>query len=295
MIELTRDTTFKKIMKEKNGKKWFDSIIKDLLDIDLSEYDYYTETYPTGENSKHDFYTDIALKYGKDIVIVEMQNSKLGSDKSFYYLFRVAGFNMERGKSVGNKTTLIRFVNFYPNDIIKDKKARIIPMCYMNAEYKYVVDMIRGYDIVLPNFTKITYNKGVEKRMKMFNCKSYEEMKKFATTELDFWIIKRLQELERDEDFMIYYDEEIIKGMDENIIKDEIKKGREEGLAQGRVEGLKEGHAEGLKEGHAEGLKEGRIEGKKEVILNLKKLNMPIEKIASIVNMSIEEIKEAIN
>ncbi len=274
MIELTRDTTFKKLMKEKNGKKWFDGIIKDLIGIDLSKYDYYTETYPTGEKTKHDFYTDIALKYGKDIVIIEMQNSQLGSDKSYYYLFRAAGYNIERGRNVGNKTILIRLLNFIPNEIIKNKKGKIIHMQYMNAEYNYTAKMIEGYDIVLPNFIKKTYNKEEEKRMRMFNCKSYEEMEKYATTKLDFGIIKRLQELERDEDFMIYYDEEIIKEMDKNIIKDEMKKGQ----------------AIAREEGHAEGLKEG----KKEMIINLKKINMSIENIANIANMSVDEIKSII-
>ncbi len=302
MIELTRDTTFKKLMKEKKGKQWFDSIIKDLIGIDLSKYDYYSESYTSGETTKHDFYTDIALKHGKDIVIIEMQNNKLGSDKSYYYLFRVAGYNMEQGMNVGNKTVLIRMLNYFPNEKIKKEVGKIIHMQYMNAEYEYVAEMIEGYDIVLPNFIKKTYNKAIEKRMRMFSCKSYEEMKKYATTKLDFWIIKRLQELERDEDFMIYYDEEIVKEMDKNIIKDEMKKecakaraeGHAEGHEQGIQEGRAEGHEQGIAEGHEQGIQEGLEQGKREMIHKLKELDMPLDQIAHVVNMKVEEVKNII-
>ena len=88
----------------------------------------------------------------------------------------------------------------------------------------------------------------------------------------------------------------------EQGIEEGIKKGRAEGLKEGRAEGMKEGRAEGRAEGHAEGLKEGRAEGLKEglekgraeeKIENAKKMKdkgSPLDFIADITGLTIEEI-----
>ena len=92
-------------------------------------------------------------------------------------------------------------------------------------------------------------------------------------------------------------------------------KGRAEGRAEGRVEGRVEGRAEGRAEGKAEGRAEGRAEGKAEgraegeaiglekgraelqeerekMVVNSRRAGVPIETIASITGLTIEQLAE---
>ncbi len=75
MIQICRDNTFKAIFKEEKGRLWFIDIIKNLLGIDLSEYELTSETFTTGEKQKHDFYANVVMKNAWDMVIIEVQNS----------------------------------------------------------------------------------------------------------------------------------------------------------------------------------------------------------------------------
>ncbi len=275
MIEIQRDSTFKALFKEEKGILWFIDIIKKLLGIDLSEYELTSETYTTGENQKHDFYADVVMKNGGDMVIIEAQNSKTGEEKAFYYLFRIAGYNIEKNKTLGGRTTLIRFLNYYPNEKIKKEKATVIEMSLMNPEYDYSVNFIKCYDIVLPNFKKLEYNSDIEKRMKMFTSKTYEEMESYAVTDLDKWLVNKLRKLESDENFMFEYDNELMHEMLMNTERDK-------------------GWKEGLEEGRAEGREKGIQENKILVVKELNKINMPLKQIAQVTKLSNKEVKNII-
>ena len=48
----------------------------------------------------------------------------------------------------------------------------------------------------------------------------------------------------------------------------------------------------GLKKGREEGLKEGREEGFKEAIMSMLKAGLPVEKVAEIMEITVEEIRE---
>ncbi|MDY2840187.1 MAG: hypothetical protein SOT46_07445, partial [Treponema sp.] len=70
-------------------------------------------------------------------------------------------------------------------------------------------------------------------------------------------------------------------------------KGRTEGFAEGHTEGLTEGHAKGLAEGVAQGLAKGRTEARLEsAVAMVQKLNLPVDKVAEIVGVSVEEINQ---
>ena len=57
-------------------------------------------------------------------------------------------------------------------------------------------------------------------------------------------------------------------------------------------EAFGDGKAEGRAEGREEGRAEGRTEEKVKVVQNMKKLDMPIEQIALVVNVDIKTVKE---
>ena len=62
------------------------------------------------------------------------------------------------------------------------------------------------------------------------------------------------------------------------------------GWYEGRAEGRAEGKAEGRAEGRAEGLEEGKMQEKLEIATNMKKLNIPLETIASATGLSVDVI-----
>ena len=63
---------------------------------------------------------------------------------------------------------------------------------------------------------------------------------------------------------------------------------KDEGIKEGLEKGIKEGIEEGIKNGEASGKKKSQIEIAKKLL----KLNMPIEQISKITELSIEEIEK---
>ena len=61
---------------------------------------------------------------------------------------------------------------------------------------------------------------------------------------------------------------------------------------RGRSIGLREGEIKGKLEGQREGRLEGQLEGKRTTAANLKKINMPVEQIAEIVEESLETVEQ---
>ncbi len=71
-----------------------------------------------------------------------------------------------------------------------------------------------------------------------------------------------------------------------------IENRREEGRKEGRKEGEKEGLAKGKKEGLAKGKKEGLAKGKLELITNMLQNGYSYEQISTMINMTVNEMKE---
>ena len=72
--------------------------------------------------------------------------------------------------------------------------------------------------------------------------------------------------------------------------------GMMDGRAEGRNEGIALGRAEGRSEGIALGRAEGRNEGermaKKEMVFSLAEIELPVEKIAELVKVSVQQVQE---
>ena len=72
--------------------------------------------------------------------------------------------------------------------------------------------------------------------------------------------------------------------------------GMMDGRAEGRSEGIALGRAEGRSEGIALGRAEGRAEGeriaKKEMVFSLAEIELPVERIAELVKVSVQQVQE---
>ncbi len=121
-----------------------------------------------------------------------------------------------------------------------------------------------------------------------FHCKSASEM----YSEVLSGRVRTLKETEEGIEEMCRELEELYQmGM-----MDGRTEGRNEGIALGRAEGRNEGIALGRAEGRAEGRTEGRAEGermaKKEIVFSMAEKELPVERIAELVKVSVQQVQE---
>ena len=76
------------------------------------------------------------------------------------------------------------------------------------------------------------------------------------------------------------------------VYKHAEEKGIEKGIEKGRKEGKEEGKEEGRKEGIEEGIEKGIEKSRKELAMKLLARNTPLDDIADLTGLSIEEIKK---
>ena len=133
-----------------------------------------------------------------------------------------------------------------------------------------------------------------------FHCKSASEM----YSEVLSGRVRTLKETEEGIEEMCRELEELYQmgmmdgrteGRNEGIALGRAE-GRSEGIALGRAEGRNEGIALGRAEGRAEGRTEGRAEGermaKKEIVFSMAEKELPVERIAELVKVSVQQVQE---
>ena len=85
-----------------------------------------------------------------------------------------------------------------------------------------------------------------------------------------------------------------LKETEEGI--EEMCRELEELYQMGMMDGRAEGRSEGIALGRAEGIVEGRAEGermaKKEMVFSLAEIELPVERIAELVKVSVQQVQE---
>ena len=108
----------------------------------------------------------------------------------------------------------------------------------MDPNSNLVIEDIESYEIYLLNFNKLCYDKSeVDVSLQLFSAKSYEEMKKLTNNPIDILVIKELEKLAMEEEWVYAYDQEIVRKKTENSIK---KESYEHGIEEGMELGSKE-------------------------------------------------------
>ena len=121
------------------------------------------------------------------------------------------------------------FNNFYNK---KDKSIPIVTHEFKATEVDHIYDFVKSYEIYLPVYYKLCYNKlsKIDKRLYLFKCKSYEEMRKIIDNKEDLEMLKELERLGMNRKFVCEYDREKVNKKLMNSLKTE---GRLEGISQG--------------------------------------------------------------
>jgi predicted transposase/invertase (TIGR01784 family) len=269
-ISLVSDTTFKYLLKNERTRIWLYEIIKDNTGIDLEKFKLMDNELNTG-NSIKDYRMDTVFECGNTIIIVELNNGNRTSQtiKAYQYLYRMQSNQFFSGSKYKERhTKLIMFNNFLNADI------PILSMAHyklMDKEQDLTIDDIESYEIYLPNFRKKGYNKCdlMERRLYLFGCENLEEIKGVVTDEKDEnqIIVKEMERLEMDEEFLSAYNNEIVQKHMQEIERDE---------------------------GYNEGFDSGKKENQIEIINNALKMNLPIKDIVKLTNLTEKEVNKII-
>jgi len=268
-IKLSNDTTIKYIYK--NNKEFLNNLIKESLGIDLTGFKEGSNELPGGNNLNKNMKMDFYLENDNyDVVIIEVQNSRIDADKNYLYLYRVAGYGIKKDESYSNYTkgvkTLICINNYIPyDDNGKPIDSFIVELRHGNDSLNYHIKNIKSYEIILPNLKKIDYTNlnETERDWYLFLCNNYEEMEHIATSKESKKVIDTLKGLSMDDDFLLSYDhEEVYKAM----------------AAGAKKEGIKEG------------IEQGEKKKQLEIAKNLLKLEIPVDKIIIATGLTKEEI-----
>ena len=274
-VDLKSDTTFKYLFKTEKGRIWFNDLILHTTGIDLEEYELYDNELSSG-NKKKDYRLDLLLKNERDFIVIEMNGaSKDQNIKARYYLYRVAGKKFTSGESYEESESKLIMFNNYRNE--KDKNIKTVTYTLQDKENNLELKELTICEIYLPNYKKICYDKAnkTEKKLYLFNCKSFDEMNKLNLSEEDKWIVLELERLAMDDKFIDDYDAEKVNQM---LMKSEYNSGYDDGITQGIEQGILQGTLQGEKNKTIE------------IAKSLLKLNIPIEQIEISTKLNHEEV-----
>ena len=261
-VSLASDTTFKYLYKNKKTRTWFQEIIYDQTGIDLSDYELIDNELNTGNKVK-DYRLDVLLKKDRDYCIIEMNtsNEEISFRKAYSYLYRIAGNRYFSGEKYSNKPTTLIIFNSFPCREDKERNTLLF-LLKEDKNHKITRNMIQSYEIYIPKVNKKIYNK-IEKRLQLFGCTSYEEMREITDDPDDLVIIEELEKLGMNEEFLFGYSHELAH--------------------KTMMEELKE-------ESFEDGVKLGIEQEKREIAKAMLKKNMDIETISEITNVSLKEL-----
>lgn len=266
-ISLSSDTTIKYLWKKETTRLWLNEIILYKTGINLLDLNMIDNELNSGSKVK-DYRLDLVFNNEHDNVIIEVNNRySLSSEiKGRRYLFRKAGNSFDSGeKYVENNTTLIMLNNYYKKGF---EECEMATYTLSSKELNDTLNDIKIIEIFLPKYYDMCYHDSnkINKRLALFNAKSYDEMRSLASPE-DLYIIEELERLGMNSKFVDEYDAE--------LVNDTL------------MESLRE---EGKKEGKEEGKKEGRSAEKIEIARNMLKDAVDKLIISKYTNLTIDEI-----
>lgn len=228
-ISLSSDTTIKYLWKKETTRLWLNEIILDKTGINLLNFKMIDNELNSGSRLK-DYRLDLAFSNEQDNVIIEVNNKySLSSEvKGRRYLFRKAGNSFDSGeKYTENNTTLIMLNNYYKKGF---EECEMATYTLDSKELNDTLNDIKIIEIFLPKYYDMCYHDSnkINKRLALFNARSYDEMRKLASKE-DLYIIEELERLGMNNKFIDEYDAELVNKTLMESLKEEGKiEGKEE-------------------------------------------------------------------
>ena len=271
-INMLNDAMFKSVIRSKEARPIVNNFLHFLTNIQMEKLE--TATYMGGEITKSHMnekgkISDVIIKIENCKIILEMNQTDTKDifDKNVSYAFALAKTSTHMSEE-RKRVILINFDGFN-----RFKTDEPILVFQLQDKYGHIEsELYLSFHLILENARKSQYNipKEVQEFMDFFQkYESIEELKeKYKGKEKFKGMVKKVEELTQDEDFLMYYDlEEKHKHEKQSSYELGVEHGMEQGSKQNSIEIAKKMLAE----------------------------NEQIEKIMNYTNLTEEEIKNLIN
>ena len=287
-ITSIRDRIFKEIFHDERNKELLKVVIETCLKINIKGVRYIPTELPQGNYQIKGKTMDILLDTDKGKINVELNARKnpYTNSRNFSYICNVYIRNTLVGQDYGENIDVIQINLSFGLGINGNVCEEYL---VMNKRGKRYIKNLKIYEFNMDKIMEFWYSKN-ERMIKKYK---YLIMLGLNSLELEELASedKRVEEYMKTLDSVtvsIGINDWIDEETDQRFIRNTIEReATRKGIQKGLKQGLKEGRKEGLRQGQQEGLKQGL----KQVAEKLIKEGMPIEKIASIYNMSIEELE----
>lgn len=282
-LKFLKDKVIKKVLakENKNVRNYVARLISNTTGIRYEVLEDKLElVYPEVSYNAHLVNSEVDLVYADDHVYFNIEinygNSKVLKIKNLSYLFQLSLRQLKNSKDYQNIKRIIQInINSYDpygyGELLYESQMMVKKFNIVHNEEIII------YDISLPYFEKIDYNKirnGLLKDLAFLVIEDKEFLDKlYKGDEIMDSVRKELDVLTLKDDRVLFYNKE---ELDEAIEKEM------------REKGLKEGLEEGLKEGIKEGTEQTKIEIAKKML----KKGKDIEEISEITGLSKEEIEQ---
>ncbi len=276
-ITSIRDRIFKEIFHDERNKELLKVVIETCLKINIKGVRYIPTELPQGNYQIRGKTMDILLDTDKGKINVELNTRKspYTNSRNFSYICNVYIRNTLVGQDYGENIDVIQINLSFGLGIDGNVYEEYL---VMNRRGKRYIKNLKIYEFNMDKIMDFWYSKNA--RM----IKKYKYLIMLGLNSLE------LEELSSEDKRV----EEYMKTLDSVTvsigINDWIDEETDQRFIRNTIE--REATRKGLKKGLKQGLKEGREEERKEIVENLIKEGMPMEKIASICNISIEELEK---
>ena len=291
---LASDTVFKYLFKNPNTRGFFEELIKYYTGLDISNFKFIDNELNSG-NIYVDYRLDSILTSSDKSIILNIEMNRKYRDytavRNRRYLHTIAGTS--KNNKYNDKKIVIQ-LNF--NCYLSKDDENICTNTYMlkDTDHDLVIEDFKIHNVFIPKEEELCYNESIKKKLKLFLCKSYKEMKSIAEEDEELKsIVDEIERLNKDKYFGALYNVEEEQERLENSARSEgYQEGFELGQKSGKKLGMIEGKEEGREEGIKEGIEKGSLSVKKEIAKTMLNEKIDIGIITKCTGLTKKEINE---
>ena len=228
---LANDTTFKYLFKNPKIRPFFEELIKYYTGLDISDFNFIDNELNSG-NVYVDYRLDSILTNNDKSIILNVEMNREHKNyvdiRNRRYVYRLAGTSKDNKYSDEKVVIQLNFNCFLSSD---DKNLCTNTYMLKDSDNDLTIEDFKIHNIYIPKEEEMCYNENIKKKLKLFLCNSYEEMRNITKDNKEMEsIVDELERLNQDKYFGGLYNAKEEQQMLENSAREE---GFEQGIEQG--------------------------------------------------------------
>lgn len=264
------DRVFKTIANGNNGKVILEAILGNVFDEQVEILEFIPVELPLDTEEERKKTLDVLVKVENRVINVEVNAqglSQVTKIRNLAFLCKLFSKNVSKGEEIDVETEFLQ-INFIYNSKVTDK---MVLKSYLTNEDGLYTKNFSIWNVFIENVEKICYTDDTEREKLKYILMMDKTPEELANFFPDDEIIRMF----RGEIVRLNSNAKFIREISEEEEKEMI-------------------HNTELKLSKEEGRVEGKVEEKNDVIKNAIDANIPIETIANIVKLSVDEVKSII-